>query len=58
MRWLRWLRRPRHAETARRESEAAADRAEHQVKRPLREMRDRDHLADELIRQLRQGGHA
>lgn len=51
MRWP-WRRRPRAATVARQAAEARAAAAEQHVKRPLREMRENNHLAEALLRLL------
>lgn len=49
---MRWWPRERKAAKARRVSEARAATVEREVKRPLRQMRARNHLAEELVRLL------
>lgn len=49
---MRWRLRERKAARVRRVSETRAEVAEREVKRPLRQMRQRNHLAEELVRLL------
>lgn len=50
MKWRLW--RERKAAQARKAAEARAEVAEREVKRPLQQMRERNHLAEELLHML------